>query len=176
MSLDALKEAMPEYAKDIKLNLSSVLAAGGAPGLSEKQIAGSALAAAYATNNEKLIELMEAHAQQSLTAEDMQGVKAAAVIMGMNNVYYRTLHLVSDQEYATMPTKLRMNIIGNPGIDKADFEAYSLAVSVINACGYCIDAHANKLVNGGFTKEGIQSLFRIAAVVNGAATALNTLS
>ncbi len=61
--------------------------------------------------------------------------------MAMNNVYYRFTHLAGNQEYRNMPAKLRMNVIGATGIDKIDFELFSLAVSAINGCGMCIDAH-----------------------------------
>jgi alkyl hydroperoxide reductase subunit D len=89
--------------------------------------------------------------------------------MGMNNVYYRFLHLVEDAEYQTMPARLRMNIIGNPGIDKLDFELLSLAVSAVNGCGLCITSHERKLREGGISREMIQSAVRIASVVHAVA-------
>ena len=69
--------------------------------------------------------------------------------MGMNNIYYRFLHLVEDGEYQTMPARLRMNVIGNPGIDKLDFELISLAVSAVNGCGLCVTSHEQKLREEG---------------------------
>ena len=68
--------------------------------------------------------------------------------MGMNNIYYRFLHLVEDGEYQTMPARLRMNIIGNPGIDKLDFELLSLAVSAVNGCGLCVTSHEKQVARG----------------------------
>ena len=92
--------------------------------------------------------------------------------MGMNNVYYRFVHLVSDKEYSKLPAKLRMNVIGNPGIDKVDFELYSLAISAINGCGMCIDAHVHEIEKAGIEIIGIQSSIRIAAVINATAQSI----
>ena len=90
--------------------------------------------------------------------------------MGMNNVYYRALHLMKNAEYRTMPARLRMNVLASPGVDKANFELWSTAVSAINGCGMCLDAHEAELKKHGVTAPQIQAaLFRIAAVVNGVA-------
>jgi alkyl hydroperoxide reductase subunit D len=101
----------------------------------------------------------------------VQAAHAAAAIMGMNNVYYRFLHLVEDEEYKQLPARLRMNVIGNPGIDKLDFELLSLAVSVINGCGTCVVAHERQLRKHGTSREAIQSAVRIAATVHAVARA-----
>ena len=95
---------------------------------------------------------------------------AAAAVMAMNNVYYRFTHLAGNKEYLTMPAKLRMNVIGAPGIDKVDFELFSLAVSAMNGCGMCIDAHENVLKKAGATAEAIQTAVRIGAVMTAVAT------
>ena len=92
--------------------------------------------------------------------------------MGMNNIYYRFLHLVEDAEYAQMPARLRMNVIGNPGIDKLDFELLSLAVSAINGCGMCIVAHEQQLRKHEVSREAIQSAVRIAATIHAVAGVL----
>jgi alkyl hydroperoxide reductase subunit D len=92
--------------------------------------------------------------------------------MGMNNIYYRFLHLVEDSEYQAMPARLRMNILANPGIDKLDFELLSLAVSAVNGCGLCISSHEKKLRAHGYTREMIQSAVRIAATVHAVAGVL----
>ena len=170
--MEALQEAIPDYAKDIRLNLSSVLTKEGSPGLSEKQIAAAALASAYAAKSEPVAKSLHAYASEFLNDSEIRGVKSAAVIMAMNNVYYRFTHLVSDKDYASMPARLRMTVIANPGMEKLDFELASLAVSAINGCGACMEAHAHQAVRAGVTKEGIQSTVRIAAVVTGAAQAL----
>ncbi|MFU8798089.1 MAG: carboxymuconolactone decarboxylase family protein [Gammaproteobacteria bacterium] len=169
MSLDAIKDRLPEYAKDVKLNLSSLLSGSDASGLSPAQVAGIALASALTTREGELITLVKAYASEHLDEKYFEAVKAAATIMAMNNVYYRFTHMVSDKEYSTLPARLRMNAIANHGIEKIDFELYSLAVSAINACGMCIDAHVNALQQHAVSKEAIQACIRIAAVINSAA-------
>ncbi len=92
--------------------------------------------------------------------------------MGMNNIYYRFLHLVEDGEYQTMPARLRMNVIANHGIDKLDFELISLAVSAVNGCGLCVTSHEKKLRSHDVSREAIQSAVRIAATVHAVAVTL----
>jgi alkyl hydroperoxide reductase subunit D len=172
MSLDSIRDRIPDYARDLKLNLGSVLAPTGAPGLNEKQIAMVALATAIASRNVELTQGIEALAKPQLDEPSVNAARAAAAIMGMNNIYYRFLHLVEDNEYQTMPARLRMNVIGNPGIDKLDFELLSLAVSAVNGCGLCVSSHEKKLREGGVGREPIQSAVRIASVVHAVAGVL----
>lgn len=173
MSIEALRERLPEYARDLKLNLGSVLGPGGAPGLSQQQIAALALATAIASRNSVLVQAVEPWAAGQLDDQHLSAARAAAAIMGMNNIYYRFLHLVEDGEYQNLPARLRMNVIGNPGIDRLDFELLSLAVSAINGCGLCVTAHERKLRAGGVSREAIQSAVRIAAVVHAVAVVLD---
>jgi alkyl hydroperoxide reductase subunit D len=172
MTLDAIREQLPDYARDLKLNLGSVLTPQGAPGLSESQIASIALATAIASRDAQLVRAIESWAQPQLDAAHLQATRAAAAIMGMNNIYYRFLHLVEDAEYQNMPARLRMNVIGNPGIDKLEFELLSLAVSAVNGCGLCVTAHERKLREGGIGREAIQSAVRIASVMHAVAGVL----
>jgi alkyl hydroperoxide reductase subunit D len=141
MTIQTLREQMPDYAKDTKLNLAKYISGEEVEGLTKQQAYGIALASAYTTQHTAVIEAVHAQVEEELSEAEIKAAKAAATIMGMNNVYYRFVHLVSDKEYSTMPAGLRMNIIANPGIEKVDFELYSLAVSAINGCGMCIDAH-----------------------------------
>jgi len=172
-TLDAIRDSIPDYARDLKLNLGSVLAPTGAPGLNEKQIWAVAVASAIASRNVGFAKQIEALAAGKLDEAYLNASKAAAAIMGMNNIYYRFLHLVEDPEYAQMPARLRMNVIGNPGIDKLDFELLSLAVSAVNGCGMCVTAHERKLREGGIGREAIQSAVRIASVMHGVAGVLD---
>lgn len=165
-TLNAVREQMPEYARDTKLNLSSVLTPEGAPGLSAKQIAGAALAAACATKVPAAVAAVQEHVSAVLSEPEINAARAAASIMAMNNVYYRFLYLANDPDYKTMPAKLRMTVIGNPGIDKTDFEVDALAVSIVNGCGMCVESHVHQLQKAGLTKEAVQSVARIAAVVS----------
>jgi len=171
MTLEQLKESMPDYAKDIKLNLTSVLTDIHS-GLTQMQTTGIALASAYATKNNLLIKAMQNHAETILTNEHIKAAKAAVAIMAMNNIYYRFVHLVSDKEYAKLPARLRMNIIANPGVDKIDFELYALAVAAINGCGMCINSHIQILANNGLIKEMLQDCIRIASTINAVAQVL----
>jgi lipoyl-dependent peroxiredoxin subunit D len=171
-TLELIRESIPDYARDLKLNLGSVLTVAGAPGLNDSQIWAVALASAIASRNPAFTRAIEAAAGEQLDAPHLQAARAAAAIMGMNNIYYRFLHLVEDAEYQAMPARLRMNFIGSPGIDKLDFELLSLAVSAINGCGLCISSHEKKLRQHGFTREMIQSAVRIAATVHAVAGVL----
>jgi alkyl hydroperoxide reductase subunit D len=169
MTIDSIRDQLPDYARDLRLNLGSVLTTSGAPGLTDKQIAMVALSTAIAARNPQLTRAIESWAQPQLDEAGINAARAAAAIMGMNNIYYRFLHLVEDGEYQTMPARLRMNVIGNPGIDKLDFELLSLAVSAVNGCGMCITAHERKLREGGVARESIQSSVRIASVIHAVA-------
>ncbi|MBU0723641.1 MAG: carboxymuconolactone decarboxylase family protein [Alphaproteobacteria bacterium] len=169
MSIETLKSALPDYARDLKLNLSSLA---GEETLTAQQLWGSFVASAIASRNPLVIEAIETEAKAHLSAEALTAARAAAAIMAMNNIYYRFVHLSSNQEYHTMPARLRMNVIGKPGVDKVDFELWSLAVSAINGCGMCIDAHEHELRKGGLKSEAIQAAIRIAAVVHAVAVTL----
>lgn len=165
MSLDALRDLMPAYAKDISLNLGSLASE---TVLNDQQKWGAFLASAHAIGVAPVVKAIEAQAATVLTPEAMNAAKAAAAIMGMNNVYYRSLHLMKNQEYATIPARLRMNVLANPGVDKMDFELWSTAVSAINGCGSCLDAHEGALRKHGVPATHVQAALRIAAVVHAA--------
>jgi alkyl hydroperoxide reductase subunit D len=170
MSLDALRERLPAYAKDISLNLSSLAAE---TLLSDQQKWGAFVASAHAVGQPDVIRAVETAATDAgLSAEALTAAKAAAAIMGMNNVYYRSLHLLSNGEYKTLPARLRMNVLANPGVDKADFELWATAVSAANGCGMCLDAHEAELKKHGVSAQQIQAALRIAAVVNAASRIL----
>lgn len=162
MNLDALREQIPDYAKDLSLNLSTL--AGDAT-LDAQQLQGCFLASAYAVGTPAVVKAMEA-ATEALSPEARSAAKAAAAIMGMNNVYYRSLHLLHNQEYRTLPARLRMNVLANPGAPRLDFELWSTAVSAINGCGACLDAHEGELRKHGATNVQVQTALRIASVVN----------
>lgn len=170
MSIEAVKAALPEYARDLKLNLSSVL--GETPGISAQQQWGTAVACAIACRSAELRNAIVAEAETKLTPEALNAAKTAAALMGMNNIYYRFTHLVGNDEYEKMPARLRMNAMAKPGIDKADFELLCLAVSAVNGCGRCVESHEKVLAGHGMLKETIQNAVRIAAVIHGVAAVL----
>jgi alkyl hydroperoxide reductase subunit D len=169
MSLDHLKNSLPDYAKDIRLNLGSLAAE---PSLSAEQRAGTFVASAIAARNQAVIEAVVGEFGADLSDEAMSAAKAAATIMAMNNIYYRFTHLVGG-DYPNMPAKLRMNVMARPGVDKATFELWSLAVSAINGCGMCMESHERAVRQHGLTAEQVQAVVRIASVVHATAVTLD---
>jgi alkyl hydroperoxide reductase subunit D len=164
MSIDALRDLLPAYAKDLSLNLSSLSSE---TVLNDQQKWGCFVASAYAVGQSDVVTNINAQAEAAgVSAEALTAARAAAAIMGMNNVYYRSLHLLSNPEYKTLPARLRMNIIANPGVEKVDFELWSTAVSAINGCGMCLDSHEAELRKHGVPTAQIQTALRIASVVN----------
>jgi alkyl hydroperoxide reductase subunit D len=172
MSLDRIKAGLPDYAKDLRLNLESVLSEGGAPGLSRKQIAIVALAAAVASRHAPLTEAIADFASRHADEKELDGARTAAALMGMTNIYYRFLHLVENDEYGTLRAGLRMNAMANPGGDKIDFDLASVAVSAINGCGSCVASHERTLRKHGVSAQAVQSAARIAAVIHAVAVVL----
>ena len=170
MSIDAIKSRLPEYARDLRLNLSSLAAE---TVLTPQQRAGTFIAAALASRNAELVAALTGEFAPQLTSVALEAAKTAASLMAMNNIYYRFTHLASADDYRTMPAKLRMNAMAKPGVEKVDFELWSLAVSAINGCGMCIDAHERELRKAGVTQEAIQAAVRIAAVVHAIAATLD---
>jgi len=169
MSIDSLKDRIPDFAKDVRLNLTSMMSD---ESLAAQTKYGLLLACAITTRNPTVRATMEALAAEHLTPAALSAAKSAAAIMAMNNIYYRFVHLASNKEYATMPARLRMNVIASPGVDKADFELWSLAVSAINGCGMCIDAHEKALHEAGVVAATIQTAVRFAAIIQSVAVAI----
>ncbi len=167
MSLKDFAEALPDYAKDIRLNVGSLL---GDQTLSDQRKYGLLLACAHGSGYRPIVEAAEAECLPKLTPEAANAARAAAAVMAMNNVYYRFVHLAANKEYGQMPAKLRMNVIGSPGIEKVDFELFSLAVSAMNGCGLCIDSHEKVLRQHGIGADIIQTAARVGAVIKAAAT------
>ena len=174
MSLDALRETLPPYAKDLSLNLSSLA---NETVLSDQQKWGCFLASAHAVGQREVVRAIENAAQAGgLSPQAVTAAKAAAAVMGMNNVYYRSLHLLSNPEYRTLPARLRMNVIANPGVEKTDFELWCTAVSAINGCGLCLDSHEAELKKHSMPAQQVQTALRIAAVVNAVSRVLQAES
>ena len=161
MTLDGLRERLPAYAKDLSLNVSSLA---NETTLTEQQKWGAFLASAHAVGVPQVVQHLEAAA--ILTPEARNAAKTASAIMAMNNVYYRALHLMENREYQTLRSGLRMNLLTSPGVDKLDFELWSLAVSAINGCAVCMDSHEKVLRNHGISDVQVQAALRIAATVN----------
>jgi alkyl hydroperoxide reductase subunit D len=163
MQLEQLLDTVPEYAKDLKLNLDFAMRQ---TELTPRQAWGTAVACAIAVRNPQLLAGVLDEAGKHLDGQAMFGAKAAAAVMGMNNIFYRFRHLSSNPKYGTMRTRLRMQVIGRHGTDPVDFELWCLAVSAINGCGLCVDAHENVLREKGVNEETILAAVRIASIIH----------
>ena len=170
MSVDTLKNSLPEYAKDLKLNLSSLTRT---TVLNEQQLWGTLLATAAATRSATTLREIAEEAADTLSAEAYNAALGAASIMGMNNVFYRGKSFLGGK-YDDLRAGLRMQIIGTPGVDKNDFELWSFAVSSINGCQHCLEAHEHTLREAGVSREVIFEALRAAAIVAGVGQAVQT--
>jgi alkyl hydroperoxide reductase subunit D len=169
MPLEILANRLPQPARDLKQNLATI---GTSAALNEQQLWGAVYASALAARTASVIRAVAAEAAQQLSPAALDAAKAAHAIMAMNNVYYRSLHMIHDEELRKLPARLRMTVVGNPGVDKLDFELWELAVSAINGCDECLRAHVKGIIGAGGTREQIQEALRIAAIVNAVAVVL----
>ncbi len=163
MTIEQLLETVPAYAKDLKLNLQNLLKQ---PELNEQQIWGTVVASTIVARNAQLTEVLLPEAEQHLSPEAFHAAKAAAAIMGMNNVYYRFTHMVSGEKYSTIPARLRMQVIRTHGSDPVDFELWCIAASAINNCQACVTSHERVVLEKGLTEEAVVAAVRIAAVIH----------
>jgi alkyl hydroperoxide reductase subunit D len=168
--MDELYSLFPDYARDLKLNLQNVLKQAE---LTEQQTWGTAAASAIASRNPQITVAVLKEAALHLKPEALSAAKAAAAIMGMNNIYYRFQHLSGNEKYAQIPARLRMQVIRSHGSDPVDFELWCTAVSAINGCGVCVSSHEKVLREKGVTEETICAAIRIASVIHGAAAVLD---
>jgi alkyl hydroperoxide reductase subunit D len=163
--LSALKERMPDYAKDIRLNLDGVIARSS---LEPADAAGAALAAAYAAKSKTIVDAIRNSGV--LSDVDVNAVLSASALMGMNNVYYPYVEMAGDEDLKTQRAELRMNAYAtHGGVDKKRFELFALAASIIGKCHYCVVSHYKMLKENGFTAQQLRDVGRIAAVINAAA-------
>ena len=166
MSIEKARELLPEYAKDLKLNLGSLVSS--SP-LTEQQLWGAITAVAAASAPSPAVALLDQEARAHLSDQAHAAALGAAAVMAMNNVYYRGKHLLHDlgvTSYDNMPPRLRMQVIGNHGgVPKQDFELWSLAVSAVNGCGSCLVSHEQELRKAGMPTEHVHEGLRVAAVV-----------
>ena len=171
MSLDALIDSLPSSAKDLKLNYSSLVRNNGE--LTPQQLWGTVAATAIATRSAPLTAAVMDAASGQLSPQALEAAKVAATVMGMNNIFYRFQHLSSNEKYSTMGARLRMNVLRGHGVEEVDFELWSLAVSAINGCGKCLDAHERVVREKGASEELVMAVVRVAAVIHGLGVALD---
>ena len=165
--VDNIKDSIPEYAKDIRLNLDNVI---NRSTLDPVVVNGVALAAAVASGNQILAEKISS----SLDDKESNAALSAAAIMAMTNVWYPYVEMTGDAALKGLPPQLRMNVImSHGGTTKANFEAYSLAASIVGKCHFCVKAHYDTLKKEGMTVDQLRDVGRIAAVVNSLAKVLS---
>lgn len=165
--LTTIKGQLPDWAKDIRLNVDGTIARSS---LSTADAIGVALAAAFAAKSTFLVGQFKL----GLTEEDINGVLTAAALMGMNNAYYPFVEMTGDEQLRTLPAKLRMNAYAtHGGIDKARFEIFGLAASIIGKCHFCVKSHYDAAKAAGISTEQLQDVGRIASVVNAVAQVLS---
>lgn len=172
MSLKQFADNLPDYAKDLRLNLGSILSD---QLMGEERKLGVLLACAHGSGYRPLVAAAESEVAGKLDDKVANAARGAAAVMAMNNVYYRFVHLVANSEYNTMPARLRMNFLGQHGIAKEEFELFALAISAMNGCGMCIDSHERLLLEHGIKADVIQNAIRIAAVMKAIATVHATI-
>ncbi|HJV63500.1 MAG TPA: carboxymuconolactone decarboxylase family protein [Albitalea sp.] len=164
--LDSIKQRMPEYAKDIRLNLDGVIARSS---LAPEDALGVALAAAFAARSKPLVEAFKA----AVPPAEGHAALTAAALMGMNNTWYPFVEMAGDEELKTLRAELRMNAYATSGgVDKKKFEAYALAASIVGKCHFCVKSHHDLLKKEGLSTQQLRDIGRIAAVVNAAAQVL----
>ena len=155
---------LPEYAKDTKLNYSAIV--NNHSLLNDTRFYGLLLVSAITSRNKVITDAITELVKQHLDEKTINGAKASASIMAMNNIYYRFTDLSDNEEYIKMPAGLRMNVMRDPGVDKVDFELWSLGASVINGCSMCINSHEKQLLNAGITRDIIQFTAKVAAIIH----------
>jgi alkyl hydroperoxide reductase subunit D len=161
--LTTLKDRIPDYAKDIRLNIDGAI---GRSSLPWEDALGIALAASFAARSQPLVEALKA----ATPAAEANAALTAAALMGMNNVWYPYVEMAGDEDLKTQRAELRMNAYATTGgVSKAKFEAYALAASIIGKCHHCIGSHYALLKKEGWTTQQLRDVGRIAAVINAAA-------
>jgi alkyl hydroperoxide reductase subunit D len=163
--LTSIKELIPDYAKDIRLNLDGTIARSSLEG---SDAVGVALAAAFAAKSRKLVDIISASG--ALSEAEKNAALTASALMGMNNVWYPYVEMTEDADLKSQPAQLRMNAYAtNGGVDKRRFEMYALSASIIGKCQFCIKSHFDLLKKEGMSSQQLRDVGRIAAVVNAAA-------
>jgi alkyl hydroperoxide reductase subunit D len=166
--IQAIKDRLPAYAKDVKLNLDAVLFRGS---LAPPEALGAALAAAYAAKSPALIDALRSN--EAIDAKHAEAAVTAASLMAMNNVWYPFVEMAADPELATARPELRMNAYASyGGVDRRSFELYALAASIVGKCEFCVKSHYKLLRDGGMSALQLRDVGRIAAVIAAAAQAL----
>lgn len=172
-AIDALRQTFPDYARDLKINLQNVFKQSS---LSTDQQWGVALSCAIAVGEPALMEAVHKDASAQCGAELLEDARAAAALMGMNNVFYRFRHFMGKESYEKLPARLRMQRLIKPATNRTDFELFSMAVSSINGCEACLQSHEHVVLEGGLTEQNVLDAIRIASTMAGVGSLLRAMS
>jgi alkyl hydroperoxide reductase subunit D len=166
--INTLKERIPDYARDVRLNLDSVLLRSS---LDAPDALGAALAAGYAAGSKVIVDAIRASGQ--LSDVDVNAALSAAALMGMNNVWYPYVEMADDPDLRTQRAELRMNAYAtHGGVEKKRFELFALAASIVGKCHFCVQSHYKLLKENGLSSQQLRDIGRIAAVIAAAALAI----
>ena len=172
MNIKELINTFPDYAKDIKLNYSKIL---NEDILNKKQLYGIILISSFTTQLDSLKDAALEETKEFIDEELIEDVYGAYSIMSMNAIYYRFTHLATANDYSSLPANLRMQYLNKHKIEKADFELLCLAVAIIIGCGKCINAHEIVLRENKVSTQSIQTVARIASIINSIANIMRVL-
>jgi alkyl hydroperoxide reductase subunit D len=162
-SLSLLEKGNSRYVRDLKLNFTSTLTSSH---LSEKECALVALSIAVNNNNAVLINFLEKHAlDKGATAEEIAEAAGCASLLALNNVFYRFRHFTGKEKYTQIPARVRMQLMSSPVTGKEFFELMSIAVSAVNGCEMCVNAHEKSILALGSTEERVFDAVRIASII-----------
>jgi len=167
---DALRETLPDHARDLRMNLAAVLSESS---LTAAQRWGVAVASAAAARRRDLLDAIVADARAEVGDAVVEDGLAASALMAMNNVFYRFRHMVGKDAYGQIPARLRMNRLAKPATTRVDLELFCLAASAVHGCESCVKSHERVVVEGGLTEQNVHDAIRIAAVVHGVAVTLD---
>ncbi|PST85305.1 alkylhydroperoxidase [Pedobacter yulinensis] len=162
-SLTLLEKGSARYVRDLKLNFNSTLTSNH---LSEKECALVGLSIAVNNGNKILTDFYTRLAEEKeATAEEIAEAVGCASLLALNNVFYRFRHFTGKEKYTQIPARIRMQLMSSPVTGKEFFELMSLAVSAVNGCEMCVNAHEKSLLHLGATEERVFDAVRIASII-----------
>ncbi len=162
-ALDLLNTTEFKYLRDLKLNFNSTLTS---EFLSEKECGLLGLSCAVNNQNNVLITFYKNYALQAgATDDEIAEAVSCASLLASNNVFYRFRHFTQKEKYTQIPARIRMQIMMKPVTSKEFFELMSLAISAINGCEMCVNAHEDSLIKLQTKEERIFDAVRIASLV-----------
>jgi lipoyl-dependent peroxiredoxin subunit D len=162
-ALTLLEKGESRYLRDLKLNLTSTLTS---EHLSTKECALIGLSTVVNNNNALLIQFFNRYAEeQGATPADTAEAVGCASLLASNNIFYRFRHFTQKEKYGQIPARIRMQLMMKPVTGKEFFELMSLAISAVNGCEMCVNAHEDSLIKLGTTEERVFDAVRIASLV-----------